>query len=270
MKNLILFGLNSLLILFFLSSCNEKKREASISKTIQKKFESISQNPLIDLKFMTEEYKPYNYTEEKILKGISIDVLEEIRRRMGFPINREDVRVYPWARGYSLAQKTGKKNVLFAMVRSEKRENLFKWVGPFAYLKTVLFSSDGKIRDSLDDLTKQKIAVVRKDIGEIFLKERNFPKKYIVQMDNIQQMIKLMNRGKIKYFVYGENITWSELKKLNVDRSKFNVSMVFKKGEMYFAFNKSVADSVVESYQKTLNQVLLDKKFKAELDERYK
>jgi hypothetical protein len=46
--------------------------------------------------------------------------------------------------------------------------------------------------------------------------------------------------------------------------------MVFKKGDMYFAFNKSVADSVVESYQKTLNQVLLDKKFKVKLDNKYR
>ena len=65
----------------------------------------VSAQTLNDLTWMTEEYAPYNFTENGQLKGVAVDVLLEVWKRVGIQKTAKDISVYPWARGVSVRLK---------------------------------------------------------------------------------------------------------------------------------------------------------------------
>ncbi|WP_163337976.1 ABC transporter substrate-binding protein [Desulfopila sp. IMCC35008] len=88
---------------------------------------------------MTEEYPPYNYTEDGKLTGLSSEVMVEHTNRLG---HSGDIEVLSWARAYGLIQKKDGL-ILYSMTRTEQREDMFKWVGSVASNKWVLFAKKG-------------------------------------------------------------------------------------------------------------------------------
>ena len=72
---------------------------------------------------------PFNYKENGVVKGLSVDVVRAAFKEADLYIDRIDV--LPWARGYRYALE--KKNVfLFGILRTENREHLFRWMGTIA------------------------------------------------------------------------------------------------------------------------------------------
>jgi polar amino acid transport system substrate-binding protein len=90
-----------------------------------------------DITYMTEDYPPSNYIENGVLKGVAVDVLKAVWKK----INSKEmhIQLYHWARGYQLAL-TKPNTMLFAMTRSPEREKLFKWVGPIYRGRYSLFT----------------------------------------------------------------------------------------------------------------------------------
>ncbi len=68
-----------------------------------------------DFKIMTEEYPPYNYTEDGKLTGLSSEVMVELTKRLG---HSGDIEVLSWARAYGLIQKKDGL-ILYSMTRTE-------------------------------------------------------------------------------------------------------------------------------------------------------
>ncbi len=83
-----------------------------------------------DLKMMTEEYPPFNYTEDGVIKGLSVNIIEMILNKYGSKLTRKDIEILPWDKAYKRLQ-TENNTVLFAMSKTKERLNLFKWAGPF-------------------------------------------------------------------------------------------------------------------------------------------
>ncbi len=85
----------------------------------------------IELTILTENYPPYNYSEEKNGRviGFTTELVEAILKETGN--EHLTIELYPWKRAYMMVQK--EPNILlFTMTRTKERENLFKWVGPVA------------------------------------------------------------------------------------------------------------------------------------------
>ena len=78
----------------------------------------------LELEIVTENWRPYNYSEGGDIKGHSTEILEKVLRRSGI---KYKIKVYPWARAYKIAQN--RKNVLiYTIMRIPSREYLFKWI----------------------------------------------------------------------------------------------------------------------------------------------
>ncbi len=146
MKRRLLLILSGMLIL----SCSDKK-DAS--------------QQLIDeaaaIHYLTEHYPPFNYEQEALLFGVSVDILDALFERLEIPLSREDLELKPWSEAYNTVLNTP-KTALFSMVRSPDRENLFKWLGPIAPHKDVLIAkaSSGLDINSAADISDHKIAVI--------------------------------------------------------------------------------------------------------------
>ncbi len=75
-----------------------------------------------------DDNAPFNYLEQGQLKGMGVDIAQELARRAGFTLSPEPL---PWAR--ALATARNERSVLILTVaRTAEREAWFSWIGPIA------------------------------------------------------------------------------------------------------------------------------------------
>lgn len=124
------------------------------------------------LRIVTEEFSPYNMTENGKITGLSTEVVEAVLAEVGEPAN---IEVMPWARAYDLALH--EENVLiYSITRSVEREPLFNWVGLLVTTHTCLYSSAARPIHlaSLEDARHYQIGTVKDDVGEEYLTAHHF------------------------------------------------------------------------------------------------
>lgn len=220
---------------------------------------TVGQASATDFKIMTEEYPPFNYSEDGKLTGLSTDVMSELTKRVG---HNADFEVLPWARGYGLIQKKSGQ-ILFSMTRTEAREDLFKWVGPVATNKWVFFAKKGSglTIASLEDAKKvSKIGAYKDDAAETFLKEEGFSNLDSVVNDELN-VPKLM-AGRIDLWIVGElqGIYKAKAKGVSEDLEK---AMDIKETQLYIAFSKETSDEDISIWQKALDDMKADGSYDA-------
>jgi len=202
-----------------------------------------------NFKIMTEEYPPFSYTEKGKITGLSTEIVVELASRIG---HSTDIKSVPWARGYGLVQK--KENmILYSMVRSESRENLFKWVGPLAPLNYVFFAKKGNdIKlDSLEDAKGiGRIGTYKDDAAEIYLKANGFTNIDSVVQDKLN-LPKLLS-GRIDLWAAGEVQGIQYAKDKGVE-DQIEKVLVINETQLYIAFSKSTSDVDISTWQKALD-----------------
>ncbi|MBU0970114.1 MAG: transporter substrate-binding domain-containing protein [Proteobacteria bacterium] len=204
---------------------------------------------------MTEEYPPFNYTDNGKLTGLSSDVMAEVVKRLGIPDN---TKVLPWSRAYALIQsKSGM--ILFSMTRTEQRESLFKWVGPVASNQWVFFAKKGSgIQiNSLEDAKKvNKIGTYKDDAAELFLIEQGFTNTESV-VDDLSNVKKLA-AGRIDLWIVGHLQGLYKAKTVAGDTSAFEKVFDVKDTQLFIAFSKDTADEVIAKWQAELDKMKVD------------
>lgn len=204
---------------------------------------------------MTEEYPPFNYTENGKLTGLASDVVVKLLDRVGHPNN---IQVLPWSRSYHLIQ-TKDNHVLFSMVRTEQRENLFKWVGPVASDEMVFFAKKGSNISikSLDDAKKvKKIGTYKESALELYLKEKGFTNFESVVNDELNA--KKLNAGRIDLWISNKIPGIQTAKKVVGDASFLEEVLSLQKTQFYIAFSKSTPDSIISKWQGELDKMKND------------
>ena len=85
-----------------------------------------------ELTVYTEDYKPFQYIDTGgALTGFGVELVKKIFAGAEVDINKDLIRLYPWARAYAKVLQE-KNSAVFMTVRTKQREPLFKWVGPLA------------------------------------------------------------------------------------------------------------------------------------------
>lgn len=153
---------------------------------------TVSQARAETLKVLTEEFPPYNYTENAKITGFSTEVVQAVLKEVKI---QGEFQSMPWARAYETAQSAD--NILiYSIGRTPQREKLFKWVGVIAPTHYYLFSlPQRKLKfDRLDQAKSFQIATVNEDVGEQFLLAKGFAKGV-----NLQSSVKYeLNYEKLK------------------------------------------------------------------------
>lgn len=213
-----------------------------------------------DITYMTEHYPPNNFVDEYgTLQGYSVEVLKELWKEMGIP--EQDIDVLPWARGYMNIQ-TNKAHMLFTMVRTSSRDTLFKWVGPLSSSAVILAGKNkgnGLIYlNSLDDLKKYRVGVIRSDAGEQMLLSKNVPSSILVQSLNMTKMIEKLNKGEVDLVCVGDQSFRNLQKHSKVGTYYFVYTVETIKD--YFAFSKDVPDSLINEFQRAFDAIKVKQK----------
>jgi len=213
-----------------------------------------------DLKFMTEQYPPYNFMENGQLKGISVDLLEQITGRLGIVLKQKDINLAPWEEGYQLTLKR-KDTLLFSTTRTVEREKKFQWVGPISPTKIVLFTrKDMPSRltpgSGLKDL---KVGAIRDDIGEQLVVKAGVKKMDLTSSLKTGDLIRLLEEGKIDAWAYEETAGRWFIKHEAANPDNIKVARVLYEGELYYAFNRKTPKVVVAAFQKALDEIKKEK-----------
>lgn len=221
---------------------------------------SLLANQIDQIKMFTEHYPPYNYKDKNgKLKGMSIEVLNEMLLEMKSTQSIDDVKLRSWAKSYTIAQKV-KNAMVFVTTRTKARENLFKWVGPIAKTSIgIIALKENKTQiKELKDLNKYKIGAVLKDVGEMYLLDAGVDKsniQYVKGEDAINISFNKMRKKRIDMFIYETNVAFMNAKNEGFDINKYEVIYSFDEDYLYFAFNKNTDDKIITKWQNALDTI---------------
>jgi polar amino acid transport system substrate-binding protein len=221
-----------------------------------------------DIVFMTEQYPPYNHSEDNELKGIAVDILSLMMERTQSLLTRDDIKLLPWPRGYKRILSEP-NTCLFSTTRTEERESLFKWVGPIAPNTIGLIAKkESNINITInDDLKNYKIGTIRYDIAETHLINAGIEEDSLDRVASTGPNIKKLNLGRIDLWGYGVNVAMWELKAYGLNPEDYELVYTLDDSrELFFAFNKDIPDSVIHELQTALDTIKADGEYQKILD----
>jgi polar amino acid transport system substrate-binding protein len=209
--------------------------------------------PADKLRVLTEEYPPYNYTDEKgVLTGSSTGLVKAIIGKLGLDTK---IEVLPWAQAYELVLNN--PNVaLYSTARTPERERNFMWVGPIGSYENWLYAKKGSaIRvNSLDEAkTVKTIAAVKDEAGQQKLAEQGFI-NFAFSGSTVDGLKKLM-AGEADLWLGTRADVELVAAKAGVDATQLEPAVFVHKVDLYIAFNKNIPFATVEQWQKALDSL---------------
>ncbi|MFP6849812.1 MAG: transporter substrate-binding domain-containing protein [Pseudomonas sp.] len=165
--------------------------------------------------------------------------------------------LYPWARAYDMALQ--QPNVLiYLILRTPEREQLFKWVGevkPYkAYLYKLRQRQDIQV-NSLEDAKRYSIGVVRDDVRHAYLKSQGFTKLFVAPQ-NHNNMRQLLN-GQIDLLPLLEGDAKRLSKEAGADFTSLEQVMPLDGliTGLYLAYSNATEDAIVERTRRAFEQL---------------
>lgn len=206
---------------------------------------------------VTEEFPPYSFTDPSgHVTGLSTEIVQEMFKRANVEYK---ISSQPWARAYRTAQDDA--NVaIFSIVRNEKREDLFKWVGVIATQNSYLFKlkerSDVKA-GTIADLKPYVVGGVRDDARTQYLEKEGL--SITVVTDNVMNMKKLQLK-RIDAFAMDEMSLMALAGKHGIDFNSMEKLVKLDKltNELTVAFSLKTPDETVERCRVALESMRKD------------
>ena len=207
------------------------------------------------LTILTENLPPLNYLENGELVGSSVEIVEEIMKRVG---SEESIQVYPWARAYQMALEE-ENIVLFGMTFTNDRENLFKWVGPLATKRDILLArKDSTFSvENLEDAKKVgRIGTLRDDVRGKLLEQLGFSN--LEPVSDEQNNAQKLALGRIDLWAYKKPGFRTVCELAGVDADDFEEVVHLRKSELKIAFSKKTSDLTVAQWRKAFDAMQKD------------
>ena len=211
------------------------------------------------LTVLTEDWPPYSYESEGMVVGLSTDLVVQTLVRAGLDYS---LSIKPWKRAYK-ETLSRRSTLLFTTSRTDKREKMFKWVGPLFPRKIVLYrlkKNKHIVVNSFDDLRRYKIGVLRGGSVEEILKAHGFEQgcNFDEASTNKQNILKLfLNRIDL---IPGSEVTMAH--RMKSTSHKFcdleKVFVLVDQGGYYMAINKETPDDVVERIQGAFDSLVAE------------
>ncbi|WP_018527548.1 substrate-binding periplasmic protein [Alkalispirochaeta alkalica] len=204
----------------------------------------------------SEEWNPFNFTEDGEARGISVELLELLLKSLGSDQTREDIRFHPWARAFFMAREQP-RSLIFTTMRTTEREDLFQWVGPVFIHKTELFARRDRAisLEKLNDAREYTITTYIDGAPERLLLERGILLEEIdrVSTQEIAFLKILHNRADL--------IPTSKLslvilcRQAGVSPGIFESVQEIARRGMYFAFSLDTPRWVITELQRNLDNL---------------
>jgi len=206
-----------------------------------------------DLRYISENYRPYNYKEYHQPKGLMTDFLVAMWEKMG--VESQPIDFLPWPRAFQMASQ-GPATVLFSTIRTPEREPHFKWVGPVLTTSVALIGLESFDRqiDSLEDTAGLRIGVI-KGYAEVSLLQKHKKELYLDILGSPEIAMDKLMAGRLD-LVFFDRIAFEYIAKTkHIPPNSFRVVYHQPPWGVYFALSPSVPDALVERMQKACDLV---------------
>jgi polar amino acid transport system substrate-binding protein len=221
--------------------------------------------PAHAVQMLTEEYPPFNFTENKALTGLSTEVVIEMGRRAKVAMT---FAVMPWPQAYEQTQKKV-ETCLFSTARLENRERIFKWVGPLATNAWGLFAKsdfNDPIK-TLGDARPYRIGGVTNDAKILWLRDSAVTNIVAVNEDKLIPPMLTLDRKKpnsVDLWITG---MYAE-KAVAAGASVKDIKLVLKVKEepLWLACHPSLSDSTIKALADALAAMKKDGAYKKIFD----
>ena len=238
-----------------LDALKEEKNERGVSSydTITGRY--IPSVGLAPISYLTEEWAPFNYAENGVPSGISVEILEAIFRTMGVNRTRADVHIVPLSEGFRQAQ--GNNTVLFSIVKSPEREPLYQWAGPFTKARFVVYAPvSRKITiSSPADLNHYRIGTVKGTIENTLLANEGVNSSQVTSGMVPEDLIRMLDEGQIDLWATGDVTGRYEMKVAGVNPDAYEIVHTLSENDFYFIFSRDVPEDLVSAFSDAIETV---------------
>ncbi len=212
------------------------------------------------LMYLTEEYPPFNFMENGTARGISIELLKEITRRMGDPVKDDDIRFMPWTEGYRTALQE-KNTVLFSTARVPEREHLFQWVGPIHTYQDVLFALTNRemVIRGPEDLKGYRIGVIADDVTILELEAIGVNETQLVTATDTPALVRMLSDNEIDLLCQSEPAVRYFVARETGDPGFLRVVYTLEGHELYYAINRATSEALVASFREAYQAAVTEK-----------
>lgn len=200
-----------------------------------------------ELTILTENLPPLNYLRDGKLVGPSVEIVQEIQRRVG---SKAKIQVMPWARAYKIALEQ-RNVILFGTTQTKERENIFKWAGALSTKRDILLArKDRNIRlSSLEEAKNfSRIGTLRDDTRERLLLRHGFSN--LESVSNEQKNAKKLSLGRIDLWAYKTPGFKTVCELADIDHTQFEEVFHLRKIDVSIAFSHNTPDNIVEKWRK--------------------
>jgi len=210
------------------------------------------------VKILTEEYPPYNYTDNGRITGLATEVVQAVLKEINIEGQFQSL---PWARAYETVQNSDSV-LIYSMNRSKEREKLFKWVGQITPTEFYLFSLKGRsiLLRELADAKNLQVGTVNQDIGEQYLVQNGFAVGRNLQSGSRYELnYEKLKRGRIDLWIMNELGAYYMARQAGDDPALTLYKSLripeISGGGNYMAFGLKTPDALVERFRKGLEAI---------------
>ena len=203
---------------------------------------------------VTEDWRPYSYAENGVVKGSSTEIVRAVLDRAGITYS---IQVLPWARAFRDASV--KPNILiYVLGRNPERDASFYWIGEViptdhAYFYRLKSRTDIVINNFLD-AKKYWISTNNKSSSHKTMIDSGFEKLVIVRHQELA--IKMLIHDRIDLLILSESAVEPHFRKLGLSPDLIEPAFRFAKGEGYMAFGKKTDIETVEQVRRAYRELV--------------
>ncbi len=207
-------------------------------------------------------YIPYQYEENGELKGMSVDIVKEAFKRMGYSV---EIKVLPWSRVLK-STEDGAVDAMFSSFYIEERSAYMTYaMEPLAVSVQSLFVRTGssiRYDGTVQSLKGYRLGTIIGYIyGDAFKQGKEDGTLDVSEAEDCPTNILKLMAGRTDVFIDNRDTTRYYLKKDNLEDEIVELAPPFTEQEMlYLAFSKKrvVDPALVETFNRTLKEMKQD------------
>ncbi|MEJ6004288.1 transporter substrate-binding domain-containing protein [Paucibacter sp. AS339] len=212
------------------------------------------------VRLLSEEFPPVNFSQDGVPKGLAVEVVQEIQRRLG---QKQGIEFMPWARAFREVKGVGTV-ALFSMARTPEREKQFKWVGPIVTFYSSIYApaQNGMRLRSMEDAKRATaVLVVRDWFTAEELKTLGF--QNLLPVTDPGTAIRMLLAKRAPFFATERLSMPQIMAKAGVADEALEIVYSYASSEGYIAFSADTPDAEVKAWSDRLRDLKHDGTFLA-------
>lgn len=207
-------------------------------------------------------YIPYQYEENGELKGMSVDIVKEAFKRMGYSV---EIKVLPWSRVLK-STKDGAVDAMFSSFYIEERSEYMTYaMEPLAGSMQSLFVRAGssiRYDGTVESLKGYRLGTIIGYVyGDAFKQGKEDGTLDVSEAEDCPANILKLMAGRTDVFIDNRDTTRYYLKKEKLEDEIVELTPAFAEQEMlYLAFSKKrlMDPALVDAFNRTLKEMKQD------------